>query len=148
MSMQHSVASVLVRKGASDENFFDYDNPAVGAVTGKVAVAGSPAFNRLFPRQQAATVKVALSDGNTFSSTVEDVPSFEEDGVVLRYRTVARKVLSEHQVDGVETLVRNCATLDDVRPILGELRAACSLSASASINKMSATAPRAAISPS
>jgi 2-methylcitrate dehydratase PrpD len=150
MSMQHSVASVLVRKGASDDNFFDYDNVAVGAVTPKVTVADNLAFNRIFPKQQAATVRVALSDGKTFSSTVEDVPSFETDGVVSRYRAVAKKVLSERQVNRVEMLVRSCSALDDVRPVLDELRAADAVStnnASASASHMSATAHRAAISP-
>lgn len=150
MSMQHSVASVLVRKGASDDNFFDYDNAAVSVVTPKVTVAGSPAFNRIFPKQQAATVKVSLSDGKMFASTVEDVPSFEEDGVASRYRAVAKKVLSERQVDRVEMLVRSCAALDDVGSVLDELRAANppgTSNVSMSTSHISPSAHRAAISP-
>ncbi|MBN9004026.1 MAG: MmgE/PrpD family protein [Rhizobiales bacterium] len=149
MSMQHSVASVLVRQSVSDDNFFEYDNPAVGLVTRKVIVADRGDFTSVFPKRQAASVKVALSDGKTFSSTIDDVPSFEEIGVVERFRSVAKRVLSERQVSKLEVLVRNCATLDDVRPILDEVRTETSgiVSSSTSIASAAATASRAAISP-
>lgn len=121
MSMQHSVASVLVRRGVSDENFLDYGNTMVRDVAMRTGLSPNSAFTDIFPKQQAATVDVWLRGNKKLSSTITDVPTFELGGVMDRFRSVARQVMPDAQVARLEKLCLSCVDLADMRDVIAEL---------------------------
>lgn len=121
MSMQHAVASVLVRRGVSDQNFLDYGNTVVQAVAKRTGLSANRSFTEIFPAHQAATIDVWLRGDRKLSSTVTDVPTFDLGGVMDRFRSVARQVMPDVQVARLEKLCLSCGDIADMRDLLAEL---------------------------
>jgi 2-methylcitrate dehydratase PrpD len=121
MSLQYAVASVLARRELTDANFTDIDNPALRALVPKVKIEIADEFTAAYPARQGAQVIVRCRSGRTIEGRVDEVPSFDFDGIVARYRRVASEWLDAPQVNALERMSLGCAQLTDVRQLVSQL---------------------------
>ena len=124
MSLQYAVASVLVRRELTDANFTDIDNSALRALVPRVKLEIVDEFTAAYPARQGAQVIVTTLSGRAIEAQVDEVPSFDFDGIVARYRRVASEWLDATQINALERMSLGCAQLTDVRQLISQLGAA------------------------
>jgi 2-methylcitrate dehydratase PrpD len=118
MSLQYAVASVLARGELTEDNFTDIANPATRALVPKVSVAIVDRYTAAYPARQGADVIVRTRDGRVLEGAVTEVPSFDCDGIVARYRRVGLALAASAHVEALEAMCLNCASLSDVTPLV------------------------------
>ncbi len=118
MSLQYAVASVLARGELADGNFTDIDNAAVRALVPKVGVELDAGFDAAYPQRQGAKVSVRMKGGQVIEGRVDEVPSFDHDGIVARYRRVAAEHLPAANVAALERACLGCAELSDMSALV------------------------------
>jgi 2-methylcitrate dehydratase PrpD len=124
MSLQYAVASVLARGEVAEANFTDFQDPAIRMLVPKVRLTTADEFTAPYPARQGAHVTVRTTDGRVLEGRVDEVPSFDRDGIVARYRRVGADVLPQAQVQELERMSLGCAALADVRALTALLPAA------------------------
>lgn len=121
MSLQYAVASVLARGELAEANFADIDNPTLRALVPKVSVEIVDEFTAAYPARQGAQVRVRTRSGRVITGRVDEVPSFDRDGIVARYRRVGSDVLGAAQVQALEQMSLGASRLADMRELVEQL---------------------------
>jgi 2-methylcitrate dehydratase PrpD len=121
MSLQFAVASVLARGELAEANFTDIGNPAIRALVPKVRISVTDGYNAAYPKRQGADVTVRMDDGRVLAGRVEEVPSFDADGIVARYRRVAGAVTNATQARALERASLGASKVDDMSNLVAQL---------------------------
>lgn len=121
MSIQFNVASALVHGNFDDRNYHAFEDPAVTALTSKVALATGDKLTANYPARQGAIVSLLTQDGVTVESSLEDVVMAGEDEVRSRFRIAAIDCLGQERAASLEAAVDGLEKADSVRPLLNLL---------------------------
>lgn len=118
MSLQHSVAAVLVRGELADQNYLALDNPLLRRLTAQITLHEDAVMTMAFPACQAAAIVVKLADGQVLCASVDDIPVFGPDQVLVRFRGVAKQYLGAALAEMLEAQCRALTTSNDTQGIL------------------------------
>ena len=121
MSLQFAVASVLARGELAEENFTDIRNPGIRALVPKVSLSVTDEYNAAYPKRQGADVTVTLDDGRVLAGQVAEVPSFDADGIVARYRRVAAAIMNPTQARALERASLGASKLGDMSHLVAQM---------------------------
>ncbi|WP_428247855.1 MmgE/PrpD family protein [Ferrovibrio sp.] len=128
MSLQHSVAAVLVRGTLADANYLAIDDTAIQRLCGVMTLHEDAAMTAAFPARQSARVDITLDDGRRIGASVDDIPVFGPAQVLARADAVAAATLGAAQA---ARLMQACGTIeacadmrDFLKPLSQERRAA------------------------
>jgi 2-methylcitrate dehydratase PrpD len=108
MSIQHAVATALLRGGVDETSYLALDDPALSALAAKVTIEPAPEFTAAFPARQGAEVVVAMQDGRRFEQRLLDVAPADEAQIRARFRAAATQAIGGEAADALE------AGLDDL----------------------------------
>jgi 2-methylcitrate dehydratase PrpD len=95
MSIQYSVAAVLVHGAIEEANYRELDNSEVARLARATTLSVNPAFEAAYPQKQGAEVSVVLKDGRTLSERRDDVRAFDRNDVRRRFEAAAAARLGE-----------------------------------------------------
>ena len=85
MSIQFGVSAVLLHAKVSEEIFSKFDSPEITAMASKCVVEPLPEYAEPFKQgRQPARVDVTLSNGNTVTEELDDVPWLDAKAVTDR----------------------------------------------------------------
>lgn len=117
MSIQFSVASVLVHGRLGGENFLSFDDPEVARVAARTELVADAAITAGFPARQGAEVEVRLVGGETRRARLDDVRPHGPDDVRARFRAAASAVFGAGRAEEIETAVAGLPSARDVAPL-------------------------------
>jgi 2-methylcitrate dehydratase PrpD len=122
MSLQFSVASVLVAGGILDANWRNFADPAINALAKRSVVIADPVLTAAYPAKQGARITVIGRDGRRLERTKEDFRSLSREEVVQRFLSHAEPWLGQARAREVVECVERLASLPDVRELTSLLR--------------------------
>jgi 2-methylcitrate dehydratase PrpD len=118
MSIQFSVASVLVRGELGEDNFRQFDDPETGRIAARVRLSIDPEFTAAGPVQQGAEIRVRLVDGAILRSRLRDLWPFGPAEVRARFRAAATNTLGDRKGSEIEETLKTLRRLDDVAGLM------------------------------
>jgi 2-methylcitrate dehydratase PrpD len=117
LSIQFSVASVLVHGGIFDANWLDFANARVNALAARARVVVDPELTAAFPQRQGAHVRITMRDGTVISASQHDFRPMTRDEIIAKFVEVAESKLgAAHAARAVETIL-NLERLADIREL-------------------------------
>lgn len=117
MSIQFSIATVLVRGVLEEANYARLDEPETLRLAELTTLAIDPTFERAFPPLQGAEVRVTLRDGSLRTARRDDVAPCPPAGVRARFRAAAEPVLGPAGMRELEAFVDGLPKAADVSPL-------------------------------
>ena len=123
MSLQFSVASVLVHGRIAAPNWSGFTNRAVAALAARCRVVEDVTLTSASPRQGVG-LRVELVDGRTIEHGVEDFRSMTRAEVVERFLDHASPVLGEGRAAQALDLIERLDRAPDIRALTSLLRPA------------------------
>lgn len=122
MSVQFSIAAVLVHRRITVENWRDFRNPVAAALAAKSVLIDDPAFSRAFPAQQGAAIEITLDDGTVLAVKRDDLMSLGPTDIAGRLHSVAALRLGENRAAPLIDLVARMGSGVPVRALLEAVR--------------------------
>jgi 2-methylcitrate dehydratase PrpD len=89
MSLQYSIAAVLVAGAIGESNYRLLDDHAVMRLAGIMTLSVDPEFESAYPDRQGARIRVRLRDGKEFKARLDDVRSLDGEAVRQRFAEIA-----------------------------------------------------------
>lgn len=117
MSNQFTVATILVHKGVSFENYRGYRDPSVQDLTRKVKVIEDKESTSKFPDEQVAKVEVFLKDGSGRTAISRNPRGLDDSEVVEKSKAYLGRILSDETCNQVIDMVQRLETLKDVNEL-------------------------------
>ncbi|MWD26541.1 MmgE/PrpD family protein [Aquicoccus sp. SCR17] len=93
MSLQYSVAAVLVTGEIAEANYRMLDDPGIARLAGATTLALDDGFIAAYPGKQGARVTLTLRDGQEMAEEMADVDSVDLAGVLARLDAIATATL-------------------------------------------------------
>jgi 2-methylcitrate dehydratase PrpD len=122
MSLQFSVASVLLAGGIREENWRNFADPAANALAARATVVADAGLTAAYPARQGAAIRVVRRDGGVIEAAQDDFRSMGRDEVVERFLAFATPALGVERAErAVETIAR-LERVADVRELTRLLR--------------------------
>jgi 2-methylcitrate dehydratase PrpD len=118
MSIQHAVASALLRGTVDESSYDDLAETALLQLAGKVTVEVDAGFTASFPRLQGAEVSVALKNGRVLSRRLADVVPADRDLIRRRFRLAASAAIGTERANALELAVDGLAESTDVGGVM------------------------------
>ena len=122
MSIQYSVAAVLVAGGIYDRNWFDPSNPAANRLAGRARVIADERLTAAYPERQGAGVRVMFDDGRVVERKVDNFQSMSRAEVIERFLAAATPWLGRSQAEIVIDCVQRLDAIDDLHDLTALLR--------------------------
>jgi 2-methylcitrate dehydratase PrpD len=123
MSLQFSVAAVLVAGGIRAENWRDFSDPAANALAARATVVADPALTAAYPGRQGAAIRVRRRDGGLLERAQDDFRSMSRDEVIGRFLAHAEPALGRERASRAVETVARLEALEDVGTLARLLRA-------------------------
>lgn len=117
MSNQFTVATILVHKGVSFENYRGYRDPSVQDLARKVKVIEDKEATSKFPDEQMAKVEVFLKDGSSRTAISRNPRCLDDSEVVEKSKAYLGRILSDETCNQVIDMVQRLETLKDVNEL-------------------------------
>jgi 2-methylcitrate dehydratase PrpD len=122
MSLQFSVASVLMHGRIAEDNWTDYADPSVAALAARSTVVEDALLTGAQPAQGVA-VTLTLRNGWVLEERQDDFRSMSPDEVDARFLLHAEPCLGHERATRALAVLRSIEDLPDVRTLTGLLRA-------------------------
>jgi 2-methylcitrate dehydratase PrpD len=124
MSIQFSVAAVLVRAALEEENYVTLDDPEILRLAAATTLGSDDAFARAYPNRQGSEVEVVLADGTTRSHRLDDVIACAPDGVRKRFQKAAGAAFGDGRAHRIEDSIERLESMRDAGQLAAMLSAA------------------------
>ncbi|MBB2498549.1 MmgE/PrpD family protein [Amycolatopsis echigonensis] len=120
LSVQFSVASVLVAGGILDRNWRNPADAGTNRLAARTRLAADPELSARFPARNGSRVRVLLDDGRVLAAEQDSFPSMTADEIVRRFRRAADPVYGRA---GSEAILASIDRLDRTSSATGLLHA-------------------------
>lgn len=118
LSVQYSVASVLVSGGIFDENWKSLGDVEIGRLAARSRLVADPDLTKAFPARNGVSLQVRLDDGRTLAAEQDTFRSMTADEVAERFHRVADPI---YGASGSRAIVRQIEELDGKATVPGLL---------------------------
>lgn len=118
MSIQHAVASALLRGVVDESSYKALDDPALLTLAAKIRVETSDEFTSAFPAKQGAEVTVRMRDGRAYSRRLADVAQADPDLIRSRFRAAAAATIGRDAAGAIEAGIDDLDNSSDVGAIV------------------------------
>jgi 2-methylcitrate dehydratase PrpD len=117
MSIQFSVASVLVNAAIGEANYASLDNPDVLRLARGMKLVLDPHFTRAYPARQGAEIRLSLADGSERVARLDDVSPASEATVRERFSEAAAVRLGHARASLLLSAIDGIAQQEDAAMI-------------------------------
>ena len=93
MSIQYNVAAALLSRNFDEANYQPLDRPDICDLAASIEIRQDHALSVLYPRHQAARVRIDLSDGRRLTHELADVRGADDTLVTQRFNAAAEEAL-------------------------------------------------------
>ena len=121
MSIQYSLASVLVHRRIDEGNFRDFRDPQIARLAGLIDLEADPEFTAAFPDRQGCELIVTMKDGRVLRDRVDDLRRPTAEEVRTRYRVSASHAVGEERAIAFEQAVERLESLPDAADLAAML---------------------------
>jgi 2-methylcitrate dehydratase PrpD len=121
MSIQFSVAAVLVTAAIEEKNYELLDDPEVGRLAQATRIELDEELTAGFPERQGTEIRLELSDGSHVSERLDALEPCSPLDVRDRFRKAGVSVWGAARADRVGEIVDSLERLDDARLLASEL---------------------------
>lgn len=121
MSIQYSVAAVVVNAAIDENNYTRLDDPEVQRLARATRIELDDEFTAAFPERQGAEIQLDLADGRLVSERMDALVSCTSQDVCERFRKAGAAVWGVAKADRIGEMVDTLERLDRAGRLVAEL---------------------------
>jgi 2-methylcitrate dehydratase PrpD len=117
MSIQYNVAAALLTGNFDEANYRPLDRPDICDLASSIEIRQDHALTIVYPRRQAARVRIDLSDGRRLRHELDDVRGADDLLVTQRFDAAATKKLGSAAARALHDRISKLEQAKDCRLI-------------------------------